>query len=1526
MNWIFQLGRGFVSGISWLGGRIFAPFSWLGRRVFGARRFSVNRSSNRRAVSPLRSGDFKERSPSKGDAKSGVRLFFGGPSGRRDRQFFRQASPEAPTVPEKSTPPAPPKPASPTVPPKPALPAVPPAPPKPTPPKLPPAPPTVPPEDQLDPSKALPIPLSEEEVRLQKAKKELDDAKPDIKFSENYIKVFSLLDEETKKLILDSEPTEEELKDIGMIRGDAFLIRLLSIDNSYIFGFRPINEATKELMEAGAMGKNFTTKCKSSNIINGYIFYNSWFSKIVKEGDSYVLNKTRKDPKGNPIGTEQFWKFNNKDINHGSDTFFKEFFIYLFDLDNEAQNELREIHWFGTDDFLKPLHEFNQELLNKLKKEFDNFCEKEQYLLNKIPVENSTERKEKEKNLKRLQGLANYVSEEVKRYEEATKDDKYKIFEEFKVGLTKEAQFVEKNQLIEKAQLKFKDLIGNLNTVKITTKNNHKVKIENIGTFAEQIRNIFLAIKEKGEKGVFEEDQDLKSIWKGSVKSNLGEDQVEKAIGLLLKFIKKTNPLSDIDSQYKKERNHNKDLNSIIEEFSKNNSKYPFSFTAPNQYELFFLTHFDNEDNPDNHVPIYNQNSDVITDNNQRPIMLAKVGDGLYEFNYNNKKYEQIEESRKTNIVKILEKKLKKDSLAAIDKNLNKEDREKLCKKINEEDLITSLDDNLKNIESLSYSVYDKFLNEIRKAVTADYDGLTLGGIMIFPLENNMSDELVNELGRTIEIGDGEQDLLLDILEKLGIVKKAERVNDGESDNRKKSDKFILNEITDEELKKDKKNFLNAKEREELVTFVKDKILGKDRSKINIEEIDLSKLVNIKKIFRKFPLQDPNKKEFEHSPKRLSYQEQVMLQQIEGRLERRNCFDAEYNPKVFGEALNKLKESSTPENEKNATTKPIARNIALLEMNRVKELIDSQSWYLDGGLLSNMELTLRTVLAEDTGGNVNHGFEINNILFTEEFTGGRHPFFMPDGKIRIVRTEEEICELINELRDLGFSIPINPNWIWDVDSKGKLFVAGSFSNRVGSLLLFLDKSGLILDKALIEYREKILRGEHLKIKEANEVFNGLIKLLPVDKLPINAKDIVLIDDKTSQKEKEAALTKLIDECKEFSFINQVVSLLQFLHGHSVFFDKKTNDYLDEFSKKKNLIIQEAKEAFNGLLIPLPIDIIEHISKINEKTKQKDRDSALEELVEKCKKNYKDSEYVGEKLTFKVMEKIDFGALKVEIDNSFADAETMKHSLDDASSADAETMKHSLDDASSVKGRLSRHNTMKNIFGSEEFTKQESGTYGSEEGGKSGISRKKSRRETMHSSAVDGVSNLKKLQEKNEAKREFVELIKKYLSFKTSPKIKYADSKYIEFLKKRAKDKHGKPIELNFTKENGVEGHIDDLKKETEKEYETLYQKELKNMEEKLAVLWNGYKINRGEDEDGLSVNQMEKNPDLFFHHPVDTLDKNFDKYFRPMMNHLEDKNLNKENKSDKTEGVNANPSSYPTSNWFEKRQYLSSFV
>ncbi|MFT6106816.1 MAG: hypothetical protein ACJATL_001055 [Rickettsiales bacterium] len=114
----------------------------------------------------------------------------------------------------------------------------------------------------------------------------------------------------------------------------------------------------------------------------------------------------------------------------------------------------------------------------------------------------------------------------------------------------------------------------------------------------------------------------------------------------------------------------------------------------------------------------------------------------------------------------------------------------------------------------------------------------------------------------------------------------------------------------------------------------------------------------------------------------------------------------------------------------------------MVEIEDLKRIeLSEEEYYRQGlGVVNEKDQAYIAAAKNDSKGNVVHGRETGNLFFTEQFVEGKHLALLPDGTKRVLNNEKEICAFINEQRQKGYLVPVNPKWGWEVDGKGTLSV------------------------------------------------------------------------------------------------------------------------------------------------------------------------------------------------------------------------------------------------------------------------------------------------------------------------------------------------------------------------------------------------------------------------------------------------------------------------------------------------------
>lgn len=126
------------------------------------------------------------------------------------------------------------------------------------------------------------------------------------------------------------------------------------------------------------------------------------------------------------------------------------------------------------------------------------------------------------------------------------------------------------------------------------------------------------------------------------------------------------------------------------------------------------------------------------------------------------------------------------------------------------------------------------------------------------------------------------------------------------------------------------------------------------------------------------------------------------------------------------------------------------------------------------GLVNDEQVDVKVIQKEDTKGATNHGPEVNNP-YPEPLTEGKYSVFLPEGNSpKLLTSEKEICEFINEWRAKGFPLNVNPKWGWvieeDENKQRKLSVpANKFDwDKVHNILHDLNVNLKLLEVNLFE--------------------------------------------------------------------------------------------------------------------------------------------------------------------------------------------------------------------------------------------------------------------------------------------------------------------------------------------------------------------------------------------------------------------------------------------------------------------------
>ena len=167
-------------------------------------------------------------------------------------------------------------------------------------------------------------------------------------------------------------------------------------------------------------------------------------------------------------------------------------------------------------------------------------------------------------------------------------------------------------------------------------------------------------------------------------------------------------------------------------------------------------------------------------------------------------------------------------------------------------------------------------------------------------------------------------------------------------------------------------------------------------------------------------------------------------------------------------------------------------NILLNYEEKVKkehrEVVSSQE-QLSMGAVTDWQRAAKAYLKLETAGATNHGPEVNNP-FPEKLKSGHYPYFLPNGDIGFLTTEENICTFINKWRKEGFPLDVNPRWGWDIDAGGDLFIPEIRFNW--------------------ETVHENLRIEQAKLQSLEEEQAEMLKKLGLKNTEKNVKDLLLL--------------------------------------------------------------------------------------------------------------------------------------------------------------------------------------------------------------------------------------------------------------------------------------------------------------------------------------------------------------------------------------------------------------------------------
>jgi len=92
------------------------------------------------------------------------------------------------------------------------------------------------------------------------------------------------------------------------------------------------------------------------------------------------------------------------------------------------------------------------------------------------------------------------------------------------------------------------------------------------------------------------------------------------------------------------------------------------------------------------------------------------------------------------------------------------------------------------------------------------------------------------------------------------------------------------------------------------------------------------------------------------------------------------------------------------------------------------------------GAVNDWQWAMKTHLKHETDSATNHGPEINNP-FPEPFVeDGNYPVFVPKGEFPALQNEEAILGFINQKRNEGYPLLVNPKWGWELNKERELAI------------------------------------------------------------------------------------------------------------------------------------------------------------------------------------------------------------------------------------------------------------------------------------------------------------------------------------------------------------------------------------------------------------------------------------------------------------------------------------------------------
>lgn len=108
--------------------------------------------------------------------------------------------------------------------------------------------------------------------------------------------------------------------------------------------------------------------------------------------------------------------------------------------------------------------------------------------------------------------------------------------------------------------------------------------------------------------------------------------------------------------------------------------------------------------------------------------------------------------------------------------------------------------------------------------------------------------------------------------------------------------------------------------------------------------------------------------------------------------------------------------------------------------------------------------------ADFTNVEISHGSEQFNYAFTQPLDK-EWVHIQPDGKVDIIKGEQELLKTFNNIKEKGRNIPPNPNWGWKINDEGKYEIDPELkeqNKKVDQLMMKKSSKGTEQDKKIQE--------------------------------------------------------------------------------------------------------------------------------------------------------------------------------------------------------------------------------------------------------------------------------------------------------------------------------------------------------------------------------------------------------------------------------------------------------------------------